>query len=103
MRYKRRWRYGISALAFIWGVGFSLPQAHAVQVDCGAVLGPGGNFVLDSDVGPCSGPEPALTLISATLDLADHTVSCLIPTVYGIDMEGANSQVHNGTVTGCSN
>src|SRR5215510_15802153 len=103
MQYKRPWRHGLSVLAFIWGLGFSLPQAQAAPIGCGAVLGPGGTFVLDSDVGPCPAPGPALKLISATLDLAGHTVSCENPDIFGIDLEGKGSKVRNGTVTGCSN
>src|SRR5882672_6503063 len=103
MHYNRQWQYGMGVLAFVWSLGLSLLQAQASPIGCGAILGPGGTFVLDSDVGPCDGPGPALTLISATLDLAGHTVSCSTTSIYGIDIEGANSQVHNGTVTGCSN
>jgi parallel beta-helix repeat protein len=103
MRYNRRWRYGVGVLALVGGLGLSVPQAQAVHISCGDTLGPGGNFVLDSDVGPCSGPGPALTLISATLDLAGHTVSCSTTSIYGIEVEGKKSRVRNGTVSGCGN
>src|SRR5262245_18220927 len=103
MKYNRQWRYSVGVLVFVWSLGLILPQAQAVHIGCGAVLGPGGTFVLDSVVGPCGGPGPALTLISATLDLAGHTVSCSAPSNYGIDVEGKKSKVRNGTVSGCAN
>src|SRR6266545_1761390 len=103
MHYNRQWQYGMGVLAFVWSLGLSLPQAQAFHIGCGAILGPGGTFVLDSDVGPCGGPGPALTLISATLDLAGHTVSCSTTSIYGIEVEGKKSRVRNGTVSGCGN
>lgn len=103
MHYNRQWQYSMGVLAFVWSLGLSLPQAQAFPIGCGAILGPGGTFVLDSDVGPCGGPSPALTLISATLDLAGHAVSCSTTAIYGIDVEGKNSTVRNGTVSGCGN
>jgi parallel beta-helix repeat protein len=103
MHCNRQWQYGIGVLAFVWSLGLSLPQAQASPIGCGAILGPGGNFVLDSDVGPCGEPGPALTLISATLDLAGHTVSCSTLSIYGIEVEGKKSRVRNGTVSGCGN
>src|SRR5688572_2249175 len=50
--------------------------ALAAHITCGAVLGPGGTFTLDSDVGPCDDPAPAITVDSASLDLNGFTVSC---------------------------
>ncbi len=101
MHYNRQWQYSIGVLAFVWGLGLSLPQVQAFPIGCGATLGPGGAFVLDNDVGPCGGPDPALTLISATLDLAGHTVSCSTTAIYGIEVKGRRSRVRNGTVRGC--
>jgi len=101
MHYNKQWQYSIGVLAFVWGLGLSLPQVQAFPIGCGATLGPGGAFVLDSDVGPCGGPDPALTLVSATLDLAGHTVSCSTTDIYGIAVKGRRSRVRNGTVRGC--
>src|SRR5712692_3727930 len=98
MHYNKQWQYSIGVLAFVWGLGLSLPQVQAFPIGCGATLGPGGAFVLDSDVGPCGGPDPALTLISATLDLAGHTVSCSTTDIYGIAVKGRRSRVRDGTV-----
>lgn len=103
MRGKRRWPYRVGVLAFVGSLGLSLPPAQAVHISCGDVLGPGGSFVLDSDVGPCSGPGPALTVISASLDLAGHTVSCSTESIYGIEVQGKGSRVRDGVVSGCSN
>jgi parallel beta-helix repeat protein len=103
MHRKRRWPYSVGMLAFVWSLGLSLPPAQAAHISCGDVLGPGGNFVLDSDVGPCSGPGPALTVISASLDLAGHTVSCSTLSIYGIEVKGKGSRVRDGVVSGCSN
>lgn len=58
--------------------GFFTP-VYAGHIGCGAVLGPGGVHVLDSDVGPCpsnSRNAAIKVLRSATLDMNGFTVSC---------------------------
>jgi len=90
-------------LAVSCGLGFSgsfLPQAHAAHIGCGDVLGPGGTFTLDSDVGPCA-TDPALTVDSAELNLNGFTVSCDTTATDGIEVIGDHAVVRNGTVTGC--
>jgi parallel beta-helix repeat protein len=85
-------------------VGGLFTPAQATHIDCGAILGPGGHFVLDSDVGPCS-TVPAITVMGgATLDMRGFTVSC-DPTsgITGILLQGPNAVVKNGVVTGCGN
>lgn len=73
--------------------------AHAGHIGCGAALGPGGSFALDSNVGPCVGPGAAITVDSAMLDLATFTVSCTAGD--GLVLIGQKATLTNGTVDGC--
>jgi len=82
-------------------------QAEAAHIVCGQTLGPGGLFVLDSNVGPCDDPGPAIEVESATLDLNGFTVSCadtnannILPD--GIVLIDSKAVVLNGTVSGCN-
>jgi len=107
------WKRGLELAAVVCGVGLTglfVPQTQAgpITLLCGAVLGPGGTFTLNADVGPCdddSGPA-AIVVISATLDLKGHTVSCQdfdwdgVPD--GIVLLGQGARVKNGTVAGCA-
>src|SRR5262249_4172370 len=77
-------------------------------IHCGSVLGPGGSFELEHDVGPCDGPGPAITVISASLDLNGHTVSCtdngLLPPSWpnGIELWGKGSRLKDGGGFNCN-
>src|SRR5262245_60771501 len=56
MRSVAMWRQGLGIAALMCGVGLSgllVPPAQAVEIHCGSVLGPGGSFKLEHDVGPC--------------------------------------------------
>lgn len=99
------WRLALAILAGLFTaalVGVFPTTANAGHISCGAVLGPGGSFVLDSNVGPCPGPTTALTVDSANLDLAGFTVSCQGPNPpIGIEVVGTAAQVTNGRVQDC--
>jgi hypothetical protein len=98
-----RWRVArcdIGAIEF--QPGEKLPDA----IQCGAILGPHGTFVLDRDLScpynasPSS--EPALTVVTgAILDLNGHTVTCAGSREMGIRIEGDGAAVRNGTVRDC--
>jgi parallel beta-helix repeat protein len=82
-------------------VGGPLAPARAAEIECGAVLGPAGTFVLEADLGPCA-ESPALTVRSATLDMAGFAVSCASSnTGTGVLVDGKKAAVSNGIVTGC--
>src|SRR5215510_505852 len=107
MRSALIWRQGIGMIAVICGVGLTgllVPPAQADDISCGAVLGPGGSFTLEADVGPCD-EVPAITIHSASLDLNGHVVFCEdqdadgVPN--GIELWGKGSRVKNGFVVGC--
>jgi len=102
------WRQGLGIAALLWGVGLSgllVPQAQAANISCGAVLGPGGSYKLEAEVGPCD-EQPAITVISASLDLNGHTVSCKgtewDDDPIGIELRGKGAQVRDGWVVGCA-
>jgi parallel beta-helix repeat protein len=100
-------------LTFLLGVGLLAATTHpafALEIKCGAHLGPGGVFVLTQDLTCLANPsdddyEPALTVFGgATLNLNGHTVSCggedgSRGRQFGIEL--FNSTLRNGTVTGC--
>lgn len=95
-------RLGLWIIVLLLGLsGRASEHALAGNIACGAILGPGGKFVLDSNVGPCPGPEPAITVNSARLDLNGFSVSCGADPAAGIVIVGTEAKVHNGTVTGC--
>ncbi len=79
--------------------GDLLPVAEATHIGCGATLGPGGKFELDSDL-TCSA-DPALTLDSAELSGGNHTLTCTSGNV-GIRITGTGAKLENLNVTGCS-
>jgi parallel beta-helix repeat protein len=64
----------MAALGLLCGLVASPLPVVAGHINCGAMLGPGGTFTLDSNVGPCPN-DPALTVVSATLNLNGFTVS----------------------------
>jgi len=64
----------MAALGMLCGLAASPLPVAAGHITCGAILGPGGTFTLDSHVGPCAN-DPALTVVSATLNLNGFTVS----------------------------
>lgn len=89
---------GIFALAVRGG---QVTHAQETHIRCGAVLGPG-RFVLDSDVGPCSGPRPAITVHGpVTLDMNFFKVACVGPAADGILVDRTKAKVMNGEVAGC--
>ena len=103
----------VTVFAFLLVLGLlaatTLP-ALAVEIKCGAHLGPGGTFVLTQDLTCLANPrdddyEPALTVFGgANLNLNGHTVSCgggdgSRGRQFGIEV--FNSTLRNGTVTGC--
>lgn len=90
-------KMAIGILGLAVAEGFFTP-AQAEAISCGDTLGPGGSFVLTSNLGPC--PGTGLTVSSAKLDMAGFTVSCSGSTT-GISVIGTGSQVKNGHVTGC--
>jgi len=67
-------RWVMAGLVMILGLAASPSPVVAGHITCGAVLGPGGTFTLDSNVGPCAN-DPVLTVVSATLNLNGFTVS----------------------------
>lgn len=71
------------------------------QVDCGAVLGPGGSFVATADIGPCV-EDPAMTIVGPVkVDFAGFRVTCESEFDEGIVIEGKGAKVSNGSVTRC--
>jgi parallel beta-helix repeat protein len=108
MRSVQIWRQNLGIAALICGVGLSgllVPSAQADDIHCGSVLGPGGSFKLEADVGPCDG-QTAITVISASLDLSGYTVSCKgtqwDDDPIGIELRGKGAQVRDGWVVGCA-
>jgi parallel beta-helix repeat protein len=83
----------------------ALPSPGAADhITCGAVLGPGGTFTLDSDVGPC--PDPVvITVHAATLKLTGHTVTGTAVGLTGqhcVELIGGGAVLRGpGTVQGC--
>jgi parallel beta-helix repeat protein len=89
---------------------------EAGGIDCGAVLGPGGTYVLDRDL-TC--PKPVVSDYDpdpwgfvgmlnvsngATLNLNGHTVTCLPSSPYprpSVGIRLRHGKVKNGTVVGC--
>src|SRR5262249_52458632 len=69
--------------------------AHGIN--CGDVLGPGGNFKLQRDL-DCTLENPALTVTDgAILDLDGHIVTCARGCV---ELTGAGAQLLNGVLHG---
>ncbi|MBI4588421.1 MAG: hypothetical protein HY725_06250 [Candidatus Rokubacteria bacterium] len=86
-------------------LGSPVPVAEAGHISCGDTLGPGGSFVLDSNVGPCGPTGPALRVVGPVqFDLNGFTVSCTTSGQIGLDgivVGGNAATVTNGTVTNC--
>ena len=78
----------------------SIASVHAaparIAPQCGDTIGPGGSYVLTADIGPCSTPG-ALTIDSANLNMAGHTVSGN-SLEQGIVLVGSGAILRNGTV-----
>ena len=102
----------VSRFVSIWLGGLGLVAtafaSPAAAVSCGDVLGPGGEFQLTEDLGPCDDATgPAVTVDSAFLDLNGFTITCsdtnpanaILPV--GILVVGSKALVGNGTVVGC--
>ena len=105
-------RIPLPLLSFLLVLGLLAATTHpavAVEIKCGARLGPGGTFVLTQDLTCLANPrdyyEPALTVVGgAKLNLKGHTVSCGGGGNSGgrqFGIEVFNSTLLNGTVTGC--
>src|SRR4051812_21430127 len=108
MRNVSIWRQRIGMFVVFCGAGLTgllVPPAQADEIHCGSVLGPGGSFKLEHDVGPCD-EHTAITVIRASLDLSGHTVFCEdhdadgVPN--GIELWGRGAQVRSGWVVGCN-
>jgi parallel beta helix pectate lyase-like protein len=110
-----RFHFGRSTrLAFIVVMAFGLAlagpaaqqvgagQRIATAIACGDVLGPGGNFKLTADLGPCA-TNPALTVIGpAKLSGKFHTVTCANPANNGIVITGKKGALKEVKVEGCN-
>src|SRR6266481_5899398 len=85
-------------LSIVAGI-FSLSLAlDSWASSCGDSFHGPGHFTLNSDVGPCSGPNFAIEVHGpATLDMAGHIVSCDgNPSSIGIFILGDNVTVKGG-------
>ncbi len=93
------WRTGLFAISLFLGFLLLRPASTQAAISCGDSLGPGGPYVLTSDLS-CSGPGLYLTG-PAILDLRGHTIDC---DGYGpgITISGRNAIVTNGRVTNCA-
>jgi parallel beta-helix repeat protein len=75
----------------------SVIPAHADVIQCGDVLGPGGQFKLEHDL-ECLPPRPAVTIRDgAILDLQGHIVACP-GGIRCIILAGTGAQLLNGAV-----
>jgi parallel beta-helix repeat protein len=100
------WRHPASGVVMLLGaLGVALGSVapvHAQDIPCGAVLGPGGRFVLERDL-VCGfmGSTPAVTLRDgAILDLNGHYVAIAAPSLRCVVLTGAGTQLLNGAVFG---
>jgi parallel beta-helix repeat protein len=97
-------RWFLAALVTMLGLATSLSPVAAGHINCGAVLGPGGTFTLDSDVGPCSDPV-VISVHSATLNLNGFTVSgtaVLLTGQHCVELIGTRATLQGpGTVQTC--
>lgn len=97
-------RWFLAALGLMLGLAASPSPVAATHITCGAVLGPGGTFTLDSNVGPC--PDPVvITVNAATLNLNGFTVSgtaVLLTGQHCVELIGSGATLRGpGTVQGC--
>lgn len=104
--HRSAFRFVSTTLAGLGLVVTALSSQAAAQ-SCGDTLGPGGQFQLTADIGPCDDDAgPALTVNSAVLDLNGFTITCAdtdmdLALPNGIEAIGAKTIIINGTVTGC--
>lgn len=104
--HRSAFRFVSSTLAGL-GVVVTALSSQAAAQSCGDTLGPGGQFQLTADIGPCDDDAgPALTVNSAVLDLNGFTITCAdtdmdLALPNGIEAVGAKAIIVNGTVTGC--
>jgi hypothetical protein len=56
--------------------------AHAHDIQCGDVLGPGGRFELEHDLEECF-PRAVTVQDGAVLDLNGHIVTCRLGATFG--------------------
>lgn len=101
---RRRWWHplagGVAMLLVGLGVGLgSAPPAHAQDIPCGSVLGPGGRFTLQGNL-EC--PEHAVTVRDgAILDLNRHIVTCTsAESSRCVVLTGEGARLLNGVVQG---
>ena len=93
------------ALNIIISVVFGLLLASPswAEVDCGAELGPGGQFVLTQDLVCDDSTDPALTIIGPVkVDLGGYTMEAdqNAPPNVGILVEGKGATLKNGKISG---
>jgi parallel beta-helix repeat protein len=97
-------RWFLAALVLMLGLAASPSPGAATHITCGAVLGPGGTFTLDSNVGPC--PDPVvITVNAATLNLNGFTISgtaVLLTGQHCVELIGSGATLRGpGTVQTC--
>ena len=91
----------ITAVSLACAVLVSFDAYAAFALSCGDTVGPGGHVTLDTNIGPCAGPEPALTVVGpVTLDMRNHRISCA-GVSDGIFVQGRRAIIEQGTVEGC--
>jgi parallel beta-helix repeat protein len=97
-------RWFLAVLVTMLGLAARPSPAAAEHITCGAVLGPGGTFTLDSNVGPCS-DDRVITVDSGTLNLNGFTVSGTAVGLTGqhcVELIGTGATLRGpGTVQGC--
>ena len=64
----------MALVAFVTLLG--VPRGWGIE--WGGMVGPGGSFTLEADLGPCNDASPALIVDSASLDLNGFTVSSCV-------------------------
>jgi hypothetical protein len=100
-----RWRHplagGVATLLVGLGVWLgSVPPAHAQDIQCGSVLGPGGRFRLERNL-EC--PVHAVTVRDgAILDLNRHIVTCTSDSYRCVVLTGEGARLLNGVVQSTS-
>jgi parallel beta-helix repeat protein len=98
-----RWWRGIACgvVTLLGALGITLGSAtaaHAHDIQCGDVLGPGGRFELEHDL-EC-GSHAVTVRDGAILDLNGHIVACRPLGFECIILTGAGAQLLNGAVEG---
>src|SRR5262249_45516133 len=75
-----------------------------IAPSCGDTIGPGGNYILTADVGPCS-TNPALTIAGPVgVSLGGHTVYCRPgrDSGTGILIRESGVRLASGSIEGCA-